>query len=160
MADRKFVGVFNSSIVQSASMPIGTNPMTETWVPVYTVTPSIALEAGDYIKAFATAEFTNNMGFDVGLVTCLTIDTGPPTANEPISAAGQYLTPPAGDDFGTDNLHHKRVVSIGAIVLTEALPATAVLKLMAAAQSTAATGSSSIQVQPQGYGAMWVEVWR
>jgi hypothetical protein len=157
---RQLFGVFNSSVVQSSSMPIGTNPMTETWVPVYTVAPDIPLLDGDYIKAFATAEFTNNMGFDVGLVTALTIDTATPPANEPVSAAGQYLTPPAGDDFGTDNLHHKRVVSIGAIILSASLPATAFLSLMAAAQSTAATASSSIAVCPTGYGSMWVEVWR
>ena len=157
---QQLLGVFNSSAVLSVSMPIGKTPNTETWVSVYQVMPGIALEVGDYIKAFATAEFTNNMGFDVGLVTALTIDTATPPANEPISAAGQYLDPPAGDDFGTDNLHHKRVVSIGAIILTEALPATAFLSLMSAAQSTAATTSSSIAVCPTGYGSMWVEVWR
>ena len=160
MADRKFIGAFNSAVVLSASVPIGLSPETETWVPVYSVCPGIALEVGDYIKAFATAEFTNDTGFDVGLVACLTIDDAPPLSNAPISASGQYLDQPSGDDFGTDNLHHKRVPAIGALILTEAWPKTTTVNLMAAAQSTAATPTSNITVCPRGYGSMWVEVWR
>ena len=159
MAQQLF-GVFNSGVVQSTSMPIRTSPANEIWVPVYTVAPGIALEVGDYVKAFATAEFTNDMGFDVGLVSCLTIDIGPCMPNEPVSEVGQYLTPPAVEDFGTNNLHHLLRTSIGAIILSASLPATAFLSLMAAAQSSAAKATSSIAVSPAGYGSMWVEVWR
>jgi hypothetical protein len=163
---RRLFGVYNTKIESSKSIPImlatAANP--EYWVDAYGIDLAGVLLPGDYVEAWGGAEFTNNT-VETGIVTCLTLTNAMPDQAGPLSVSngytGMFLCPQTVEDADKSIIHHQVRTPIGATLITDTTYSDlACFRMRCAAQSSAAMSTAIPIIIEQGYGQMWVKVYR
>ena len=160
----KLQAFYHSTVEASSSCPLTQNTPAdpEQWSDVYVVTIAEALQKGDIIEAIATTEFTNNTTIIAGIVWAIGLFNEAPAPGAVIPQGGSILmSQPTGEDVDPNYVHHLAVCTAGVAQITanDAFPAGATVRLRVTGQSTAAAAGEVIDIM-QGYGQMWVKVFR